>query len=98
MSGAEPTVGHIADRVNRIFRERLHLELPSMDTDVVETGTLDSLMFAELIVRLEEEFDTEIDVAEIELDDFRTVSRIARFLAHRRGQNGPRAAPEPGAP
>lgn len=64
-----------------LFAERLNVEVPTVDTDLFETGILDSLQFVELLAALEESFGVQISVEEIEIDDFRTLSRIARFMA-----------------
>jgi D-alanine--poly(phosphoribitol) ligase subunit 2 len=71
----------VAGRVARLFPERLDVEVPSPDTDLFETGALDSLRFVELLAALEETFGVRVTVEELEIDDFRTVSRIAHFLA-----------------
>ena len=68
-------------RVARLFEERLQVEVPAPETDLFETGILDSLRFVELLAALEEAFGVEVTIEDLELDDFRTVARIARFLA-----------------
>ncbi len=68
-------------QVAALFAEQLNVEVPAADTDLFETGLLDSLRFVELLAAIEEAFAIRISVEEIEIDDFRTVSRIARFLA-----------------
>lgn len=74
----------IVPRVAALFAERLHVEVPAADTDLFETGILDSLRFVELLAALEETFGMRVAVEEIEIDDFRTLSRIAQFLAGKR--------------
>jgi D-alanine--poly(phosphoribitol) ligase subunit 2 len=66
-----------------LFTERLNVDVPAADTDLFETGILDSLQFVELLAALEEAFAVQISVEEIEIDDFRTLSRIVRFLAEK---------------
>jgi len=68
-------------RLARIFAERLDVEVPAADTDLFETGILDSLRFVELLAALEEAFGVQVTVSELEIDDFRSLSRIADFLA-----------------
>jgi methoxymalonate biosynthesis acyl carrier protein len=68
-------------QVAALFAEQLNVEVPAADTDLFDTGVLDSLRFVELLAAIEEAFAIRISVEEIEIDDFRTVSRIARFLA-----------------
>lgn len=76
-----------ADRkLHRIFRDRLHLEVPSSNTDILESGLLDSVAFVDLIVRIEEDFGINVEVEEIELDDFRSIASIAAYLVSR--ENG----------
>src|SRR5438034_6378642 len=39
----------LAGRLARLFTDRLHTEVPAADTDLFETGILDSLRFVELL-------------------------------------------------
>lgn len=71
-------------RVEEIFLRELQVEVPDRDTDVIETGLVDSLAFVRLLSVLEREFQLEIDLDRLELDDFRSVSSIAGFLERRR--------------
>jgi D-alanine--poly(phosphoribitol) ligase subunit 2 len=70
----------VSARISRLFEERLNLPVPGVDTDLFETGVLDSLRFVELLALLEEAFDVRIAIEELELEDFRTVQRISEFL------------------
>jgi acyl carrier protein len=63
-----------------LLKDKLHIEVPSDDTDLMESGLLDSLSLVALMAGLEEEFGIAISFDEIELDNFRTVSRIAAFV------------------
>src|SRR2546430_185655 len=72
---------HVQARVNRLLVEKLHLEVPSLDTDLLATGVLDSLQFAALLLHLEQEFGISISLAALELDTFRTIETIASFVA-----------------
>jgi len=71
----------VQTRLARIFVERLDVEVPAPDTDLFETGIIDSLRFVALLAALEEAFGMRVTVNELEIDDFRTLSRIADFLA-----------------
>ena len=73
------------DRITRLLSERIHIEVPSADTDLMESGLLDSLTLVELMTSLEEEFGISISFDEIELDNFRSVERIAQFVGQRSG-------------
>ena len=76
-------------QISRLLSERVHLEVPSAEADLMELGLLDSLMLVELIASLEEEFGLHISFDEIELDDFCSVARITDFV------NQHQAVPEP---
>lgn len=67
-------------RLADLLRDKLHLDVPSADTDLLETGAIDSLAFAELLLHLEEEFGLAIAVERLEIDDFRSIASIARVL------------------
>ena len=67
-------------RIATWFLESLHLEIPSPETDLLETGVLDSLGFVELVLHLEKEFGVKITLEQVEIDNFRSVERIAAFL------------------
>jgi len=73
------TPAHVLERVHRIFREDLQLDIEA-DVDVIGSGVLDSLVFVQLLVRLEEEFGLTVDMETLELDDFRSVASIARHV------------------
>jgi len=79
MQGATDLQGRIA----RLFADRLNLEIPSAETDLFETGALDSMGFVELLAQLEREFRVEVVLGDIEMDNFRSIGRIADFVAAR---------------
>jgi D-alanine--poly(phosphoribitol) ligase subunit 2 len=68
------------ERIAKLFTDRLHTDVPTADTDLFETGILDSLRFVELLAVLEESFGVRVSVEQLEIDDFRTLSRIAQFV------------------
>lgn len=82
----------IIERLGALFLESFHIEVPSTDTDLVETGILDSLQFVELLVQLEQQFGFRIKLDDIDLDDLRTLARIARLVAANGGAADPVAA------
>jgi D-alanine--poly(phosphoribitol) ligase subunit 2 len=82
----------LCDEVARFFCDRLNVNVPSADTDLFETGILDSLTFVDLLFHLEQQFDVRVSVDELEPDSFRTVGRIAAFVAARSSLNRVSAA------
>jgi acyl carrier protein len=60
-------------------------DVPAVDADVFESGVLDSLAFVDLLAALEREFGIAIALDDLEIDHFRSVARIADFVAARQG-------------
>jgi acyl carrier protein len=83
---ADPTA--LGDRIATLFQTALSLTVPSVETDLFETGILDSLSFVTFLVHLEEAFGFHASVDDLEFDNFRSISRIAAFLAARQGAPG----------
>lgn len=71
----------IIERLGALFAESFHIEVPSSDTDLLETGILDSFQFVELLFQLEQHFGFRIKIDDIDLDDLRTLARMARLIA-----------------
>jgi D-alanine--poly(phosphoribitol) ligase subunit 2 len=68
-------------RVAAIFSGVLNVEVASDDADLFEAGLLDSLAFVELLLQLEREFGVTASVEDLELDNFRSIDRIAAFVS-----------------
>jgi D-alanine--poly(phosphoribitol) ligase subunit 2 len=73
----------VNDRIADIFSVALHLEIPHANADLFETGVLDSLAFVELLLHLEREFGVTTSIDDLEVDNFRTIARIAEFVGER---------------
>lgn len=63
-----------------LFRDDMHIVVPSPDTDLIEEGLLNSLVFVDLIVLLEERFGLTMPLESLEIDQLRTVNGIAALL------------------
>ena len=70
-------------RIRQVFRDKLKLDVPSVDTDLFETAVLDSMVFVDLLLHLEREFGVTVALEDIEFDHFRSIERIAEFVANR---------------
>ena len=68
------------ERLRALFLEHFHVEVPSVDTDLLETGMLDSLQLVDLLLLIEEEFGRRISLEAIELDDLRSLWRLAALV------------------
>jgi len=71
------------DKITRLLSEKVQIETFSIESDLVETGLLDSLKLVELMTSLEDEFGITISFDEIEIDNFRSVVSIAEYVNHR---------------
>jgi D-alanine--poly(phosphoribitol) ligase subunit 2 len=69
------------DRIRRLFEDVVNIQVHSDDTDLIEEGLLDSLVFVELLVGLEDTFGIQIDIVDLDIEDFRTVRQIGRLVA-----------------
>jgi acyl carrier protein len=87
----------VETRIARILSASLHLDIPSVETDLFETGAIDSLAFVEFLLRLEREFGITVTVEDLEIDHFRTIRRIAQFVSGRDGKTPVDARWEGGA-
>lgn len=77
----------LEQEITQLFADVLSLEVPSPETDLFDTGLLDSLSFVELLARLEKRFGTKVSLEDLEIDHFRSITRIASFVRER-GANG----------
>src|SRR5258706_7163410 len=80
-----PEATALDTQLSRIFQEQLNLVVPSADTDLFEAGPLDSLAFVKLLVHVEDEFGIHVSLEDLELNNFRSIARIAKFISDRQG-------------
>jgi acyl carrier protein len=66
--------------VIEVIRDRLNIDVPDADTDLIESGLLDSLALVMLIAALEEAFACELLLDDFDLEWFRSVARIVDHL------------------
>lgn len=71
----------IVERLRALMLEHLHLEVPSADTDLLDSGLLDSLQLVDLLLLIEQHFGRRIAVEAIDLEDLRTLTRLAQLIA-----------------
>lgn len=70
----------VDERIERIFRDSLSIEVPSPTTDIIATGLLDSLGLVTLLFELEQQFAITIDTETLDLDALSTVQGIADLV------------------
>ena len=73
----------LQQQVTSLFSEKLNLDVVSVETDLIETGLLDSLALVELLAQLEESFDVSISTDDMEIENFRSITSIATFVMQR---------------
>jgi len=75
---------NMLETIHRLFRDRLHIAVPANDTDLFETGLMDSLMLVDLLAELEREFSFRLTLTELDIHSFRTIECIGAFVAGER--------------
>jgi len=76
------------ERVRKIFSEKLLLDVQSSDIDLLDSGILDSMAFVELLLNLENEFGFQVAMETVDLENFRSISRIAELVEGARTAQG----------
>ena len=69
------------DQLIDLVRDRLGVEVPSSDTDLVADGLIDSLALVTLIVGIEDTFGCRLPLDDFDIERFRSVDAMAAFLA-----------------
>jgi acyl carrier protein len=70
----------VVDRVRLLIRDVLDVDPANNDTDLIDAGLLDSLALVAMIAELEQEFAVELPLEDLDVECFRSVARIARFV------------------
>jgi len=68
-------------RIQALFEDALSIPAPAPDVDIIARGLLDSLALVTLLFEMEVEFGVQIPLDSLEIEDFRTIDRIARLVA-----------------
>jgi len=77
------------EQMVELFLQQLNVIVADPDADLIDEGLLDSLMLVELIVHLEEHYGISVALDDLELDHFRSLSRLTQFIvASRAGGDG----------
>jgi acyl carrier protein len=70
----------IEAKLQTLFSEQLLAAIPTVETDLFETGILDSQRFVELLLQIERHFNTRIDLDDFEIENFRCIEKIAALI------------------
>jgi len=74
-------VDKLQQQITDIFAERFETRLASPQVDLLETGLVDSVKIVELVLEIEQRFGVSLPFEELEIEDFRTVPRLAERIA-----------------
>ena len=75
-------------RVQEIIRDTLDVEVPSAETDLIDSGVLDSLALVELLFEIERAFAVSIPLEDLELESFTSIRRISDLIVSMNGKAG----------
>ena len=78
-------VNTLRERIAALFSVSLSIEVPAFETDLFESGVLDSMAFVELLLHLEREFGVATSVDDLAPEHFRSIAAIADFVQSRGG-------------
>lgn len=60
--------------------EDIGIEVPEPDTDLLENGYMDSLLFVKMLSLLEDTFSIHIAMDELDFEHFKTAAGITAFV------------------
>jgi methoxymalonate biosynthesis acyl carrier protein len=93
LSLPRPAPEALEAELTALFARDLSVLVPSTETDLLETGRLDSVGLVELLVRLEQRFGVRVELENLEIDHFRSVAAIATFILAQSNGHSDRATP-----
>ncbi|MFN2496070.1 MAG: acyl carrier protein [Pseudonocardiaceae bacterium] len=76
------------------FSSALHGVVPGVDEDYFALGHANSLFALELVTFVERHFSITVDVTDLDLDNFRTLSRTAEFVRRKLTPSPSPSSPE----
>jgi acyl carrier protein len=82
----EPLV--TAAQIGELVRDALGVAVPGPDVDLIGTGLIDSLGLVTLIAELEAEFAIQFPLESFDVEEFRTLARMAALVNAIRGLSG----------
>jgi acyl carrier protein len=72
--------GNLIREIQALFEEKLSIQVEA-ETNLFETGVLDSMTLVQFILHLEEKFAFHLPMEDLEGDSFRSVMKIAELVA-----------------
>lgn len=89
MTGQRPvsediTAEEILAELKGFFATATAGNTPGPDEDYFALGLVNSLLALELVAHVERRYDIEVGVEDLDLDNFRTMNRVAEFVRRKR--------------
>jgi acyl carrier protein len=74
----------VVDELSALLEQALQIEVPGPHTDLIDRGLLDSLQLVQLLLQIEERMGARIPLDEVDLEDLRSIGRLAALIEARR--------------
>jgi acyl carrier protein len=74
-------ISKLRREIGQIFLERFDTRLASDSLDLIEARLVDSVRIFDLVLVIEERFGLSLPFEELEIEDFRSVARLAELVA-----------------
>jgi len=71
---------NMLEKISAVVKETLTIDNIGYDTDLFESGVLDSLSLIQLMMELETSFDITISPEELDVEDYRTVRNMSEMI------------------
>lgn len=82
---SEDMTGAIVADIQAFFASSLNGQVPGVAEDVFARGYVNSLFALQLVTFVESQYDLTITPEDLDLDNFRTIERIAAFVVRKQG-------------
>jgi acyl carrier protein len=77
------TDSDLEKKITWLLTDKLAIQVPGPDTDLIAMGALDSLALVDLLVQVEANLGVAISIEELDLNDLRSVRSIGTLLSRR---------------
>tara|TARA_B110000467_G_C18229469_1_gene427781 strand:+ start:561 stop:806 length:246 start_codon:yes stop_codon:yes gene_type:complete len=74
------TETNVSHELHSIFSTQLSIEIPTLDTDLLDTGLIDSLTMVDLLTHLENTYGFTVVMEDLDPEYFRTLQTIAEYV------------------
>ncbi|HVL36360.1 MAG TPA: phosphopantetheine-binding protein [Burkholderiales bacterium] len=78
-----PPPAALVRELSDLFRDKLFIDVPSAETDLIDSGLLDSLQLVQLLLQVEQQLGLRLPLEEVDLDDLRSIARLAKLICAR---------------